>query len=78
MGLRSLVVRAREIVREYKMITVAELAYALDKSLTYTKYSIVPVLVEIERCIEYNEKGRVLRWTCDGERELEAEAAVRG
>ena len=68
MGFRFLVTRAREVVRQYKMITIAELAYILDRSPTYTKYSIAPALAELDKkCIEYNERSAVLRWLCDGD-----------
>ena len=65
MGVRYLVDEARRLIEERGELTVARLAYLLNKSYTYTRYTIVRILEDLNECVKFDKERDVLVWTCE-------------
>ena len=65
MGSRVLLDKSREIIEKRGSVSVAELAYMLDRSYNYTKYNVVRILAQLNNCIKYDDNSDELIWVCD-------------
>jgi len=76
MGFRHLVVRALRLVQETPGgMTPERLAFELNKSITYVKYSVIPTLTQISECVVFNRHDNIVKWICDDVREQTTEPA---
>lgn len=64
MGVRYLIDEARRLIEERGELTVARLAYLLNKSYTYTRYTIVRILEDLNECVKFDRERDILLWTC--------------
>ena len=65
MGFKHVVIQALRLIETTGGMTPERLAFELDKSLTYTKYSIIPALEQLSPCIRYDKSKNMIKWTCD-------------
>lgn len=75
MGFKRVVVQALRLIETTGGMTPERLAFELDKSLTYTKYSIIPALEHLSPCVRYDRAKNIVKWICE-EDHAEAEQQV--
>ena len=61
--------RLLNFLREHKEITITKAAVITDYSLEYFRRHILPILLELTECVDYNVLDQKLVWVCDREEE---------
>jgi hypothetical protein len=66
--LAALVNRISVYVRERGEVKLAELALASGySSIEYFKRSVLPAVLQLNACVEFDRYAKIVRWVCDNE-----------
>lgn len=66
--------RVTYIVRERGREKTTRLAFEIGVSYKHFKYYILPEIVDVVECIDYDKKANELVWVCDDESEAREHA----